>query len=325
MPAEPTTPGRATAAILRLRRGLARRLDPTPPAPAVPVQKAQLEALELAERRLEHDRATLAERKQLRRAFAALERRKRRVDRERMSAEERIRARDRRRSLTDFAKEHRTDKWGVHFYTPHYERYLGHLRDESFTLLEIGIGGYAHELTGGASLRMWEQFFPHATIVGLDIEDKEFVRTERIHPVLGSQTDEAVLGEIVRTHGAPLVVVDDGSHVPADIIATFGLLFPLLPDGAIYIIEDTQTSYWPENGGREELDAPDTTMAFAKQLLDGLNYEEFTLEGYEPTYTDLNIVALHAHHNLVIVEKGRNQEGTNKFRALAKRYAGRTD
>ena len=41
------------------------------------------------------------------------------------------------------------------------------------------------------------------------------------------------------------MVVDDGSHRPADIIrATFRLLFPLLPDGdGIYAIEDTQTSY----------------------------------------------------------------------------------
>ena len=45
-------------------------------------------------------------------------------------------------NLTELAIEFRTDKWGVHRYTPHYERHLQHLRGESFTLLELGIGGY---------------------------------------------------------------------------------------------------------------------------------------------------------------------------------------
>ena len=44
-------------------------------------------------------------------------------------------------NLTELAIEFRTDKWGVHKYTPHYERHLQHLRGESFTLLELGIGG----------------------------------------------------------------------------------------------------------------------------------------------------------------------------------------
>ena len=30
--------------------------------------------------------------------------------------------------LTELAIEFRTDKWGVHKYTPHYERHLQHLR-----------------------------------------------------------------------------------------------------------------------------------------------------------------------------------------------------
>ena len=46
------------------------------------------------------------------------------------------RRRERRRrlramSLTELAEEFGTDKWGVHRYTPHYERHLQHLRGES--------------------------------------------------------------------------------------------------------------------------------------------------------------------------------------------------
>ena len=41
------------------------------------------------------------------------------------------RQRPRAMSLTELAEEFGTDKWGVHRYTPHYERHLEHLRDAS--------------------------------------------------------------------------------------------------------------------------------------------------------------------------------------------------
>jgi len=225
-----------------------------------------------------------------------------------------------RPGLTAIAEDTGTDKWGVHFYTPHYERHLAHLRDESFVLLEIGVGGSARSGQGGASVRMWRRYFPRAQIVGLDVEDKSFVDRPRLATVVGDRTDEAVLRSVVDRFGAPLVVVDDGSHRPDDIVATFEILFPQLPDGAVYAIEDTQTSYWPEFGGSVDRDSPDTTMAFVKRLVDGLNHEEFLDPDYEPTYTDTQVRAVHCYHNLVVVEKGDNTEGSNKRRVLPGRY-----
>src|SRR3954453_17271528 len=151
--------------------------------------------------------------------------------------------------LTELAKEFGTDKWGRHFYTPHYQRHLEHLRRREFMLLEIGIGGYRRTGEGGASLRMWKHFFPKAQIVGLDLVDKSFVEEPRIKTYEGSQVDPEVLDRIVAEQGRPQVVVDDGSHRPEHIRETFRLLFPLLADDGIYAIEDTQTSYWPLWGG----------------------------------------------------------------------------
>jgi hypothetical protein len=230
------------------------------------------------------------------------------------------RERLRRMNLTELAREFRTDKAGVHKYTPHYQRHLRHLRRERFTLLEIGVGGYAVEGKGGASLKMWKHFFPNAQIVGLDIEDKSFLDGKRIRTYRGSQTDEAVLKSIVADAGDLKVVVDDGSHRPEHVRETFRILFPLLADDGIYCIEDTQTSYWPEFGGSEDRHDRTTTMALVKDLLDGLNYEEFVDESYEPTYTDLHVTAVHAYHNLVLIEKGHNAEGTNRRRVLRRRY-----
>lgn len=218
--------------------------------------------------------------------------------------------------LTELAQEFGTDKWGAHRYTPHYERHLRHLRGREFTLLEIGIGGAAHEGVGGASLKMWKWFFPKARIVGLDIFDKSFVDGRRIKSYQGSQTDAEVLNRIVAENGAPLVVIDDGSHQSTHVRETFRLLFPLLPDGAIYAIEDTQTSYWPQWDGSADRHARTTTMALVKDLVDGLNYEEFLDEDYQPSYSDLHVVGVHCYHNLIFIEKGRNEEGTSKVATL---------
>lgn len=211
--------------------------------------------------------------------------------------------------LTDWAWHARTDKWGEHWYTPHYERHLAPLRHTAFTLLEIGVGGYTWS-DGGESLTMWQGWAPRARIVALDIEDKTHLSRGRIRVYHGSQVDEAVLRRIVAEQGPLHVVVDDGSHRPEHIRETFRLLFPLLPDGAVYAIEDTQTSYWPTWGGSTDPHDPGTTMAMVKDLLDGLHHEELLGDARPPAATDASVRAVHCYHNLVVIEKGDNREGS---------------
>jgi demethylmacrocin O-methyltransferase len=217
-------------------------------------------------------------------------------------------------SLTEHGRACGTDKVTDHSYTEHYERHLQHLRDDRFTLLEIGIGGYFDPGEGGESLRMWRRYFQKAHIVGLDIVDKRFLTRPRMSIYVGDQTDAAVLTRIFDEHGPIRVVIDDGSHRPADIRETFRIIFPLLEDGGMYVIEDVQTSYWPTWGGSVDRDDPGTTMALVKDLLDGLNWMEFLDAGYEPSYTDLNVRAVHAYHNLVFIQKGSNNEPTQRDR-----------
>ncbi len=214
--------------------------------------------------------------------------------------------------LTRTATVYGTDKWGGHWYARHYQRHLRHLRLRSFVLLEIGVGGYDDPRLGGESLRMWKQYFPRAQVVGLDLVDKRHLAEPRIRVFQGDQSDPDVLRRIVAEVGPPTVVVDDGSHVPAHVRASFETLFPLLTPAGFYCIEDLQTSYWPQWGGSLDRDDPRTSMAMVKSLLDGLNHEELLDEGYRATYTDEHVVAVHAYHNLVVVEKGLNREGTNK-------------
>jgi demethylmacrocin O-methyltransferase len=224
-------------------------------------------------------------------------------------------------SLTQLAGEFGSDKWGIHRYTPHYERHFAHVRDREMLVIELGIGGYAEDNEGGASLRMWKWFFARAQVVGVDIQDKSFVDEHRITSYRGSQTNRELMRRIVRRFGEPTIVIDDGSHRSSHVIKSFEVLFPMLADGGLYVIEDLQTSYWPAWGGSLDPNDPDTSMAMVKRLLDGLNHEEFLDESYAPSYTDLHVVAVHCYHNLVIIEKGDNREGSNKRTANRRWYA----
>ena len=215
-------------------------------------------------------------------------------------------------NLTALAKLHGSDKWGVHLYTPHYERHFRKLRKRKLRILEIGVGGWGDPNAGGASLRIWKYYFPKSSIYSIDIYDKSVIQEHRIKIFRGNQNDPDFLRDVVGQMGGLDLVIDDGSHINEHVITSFGTLFPLLVEGGIYAIEDTQTSYWPEFGGDSyNLDKANTIMNFLKTLTDGLNYEEIARKDYRPSYFDQNITSLHFYHNLAFIYKGRNEEGSN--------------
>lgn len=217
-----------------------------------------------------------------------------------------------RRSLREIALETRTDKEGAHFYADAYERHLGHLRDMAITLLEIGVGGYDDPERGGESLRMWKEFFPRARIIGIDIHPKTAIAEERITVLQGDQSDPVFLDEVSRRYGPFHVVVDDGSHFCAHVIASFQRLFGHLTDDGIYAIEDLQTSYWARvYGGSSGPDRGGTSMTFLHALADGLNYAEFDIPGYAPTAFDRSVKSVTFYHNLAFVQRGDNGEPSN--------------
>lgn len=218
-------------------------------------------------------------------------------------------------SLVALAEKFRTDKWGSHYYAQHYHKHFFPLRDREINILEIGVGGYDHPLRGGASLRMWKAFFPKGKVFAIDIHDKSAIEEERIRIFHGSQDDPEFLKKVAADIGRIDIIVDDGSHINRHIIETFKILFPLLADDGIYAVEDTQTAYWPTYGGSSaDLNHPDSALSFFKGLTDGLNYEEFLLPGYSPSYFDQRIIAMHFYHNMVFLYKGENKEGSNFVR-----------
>ena len=214
--------------------------------------------------------------------------------------------------LVRLALIHDSAKWGIHWYAKHYENHFKSLRWRKLKILEIGTGGYDNPNKGGKSLRMWKYFFPRSDIFSIDIFDKSALEEPRIKIFQGNQNDPDFLKTVVENMSRVDIVIDDGSHVNDHVITSFQTLFPLVSDGGIYVIEDTQTSYWPEFGGDSyDLRNANTTMNFLKSLADGLNYQEIARKNYQPSYFEKNIVALHFYHNLAFLYKGKNDEGSN--------------
>jgi len=212
-------------------------------------------------------------------------------------------------SLSNLALIYGSDKWGGHYYTEHYHEHFHKLRNKKVKILEIGVGGYNDPYYGGASLRMWKQYFPQGMIYSIDIYDKSPLQEDRIRIFKGSQEDEVFLRKVCNEVGPFDIIIDDGSHVVNHVRASFKTLFPLMKEGGIYAIEDTQSFYWPSlEGSSESLDGPMAPVSFFKNLTDCLNHQEFELPDYVPSYFDKHIVAVHFYHNLVIICKGKNDE-----------------
>jgi hypothetical protein len=130
-----------------------------------------------------------------------------------------------------------TDKNAAfHNYTRQYETLFRDYRDKTVKYLEIGV-------FNGGSIKAMREVFKNATcIVGLDINPRcrEFSDPDKnIHVEIGNASDNAFIKQITDKYGTFDIILDDGSHTNADVIKSFEILFPLLNDNGLYVVEDT--------------------------------------------------------------------------------------
>lgn len=200
-----------------------------------------------------------------------------------------------------------------HRYGPHYRLFFREFRWKRIKLLEIGIGGYADQL-GGRSINAWRWYFPFAKIVACDIEDKSMLTAPGVKIYQADQSSRGDLEKVVKNEGKFDIIIDDGSHLSAHQIFTFKELFPSLMNGGVYVIEDIQTSYWPQCGG-QSLGQPGTTcMTYFLELTHYLNSCEFLSD--ENMNDELNELASHIstisfHHNMIFVKKDTQLKFSN--------------
>jgi hypothetical protein len=195
-------------------------------------------------------------------------------------------------------------KW-IH-YLEIYERHFSPYRNTPVKMLEIGV-------FKGGSLELWREYFGEtATILGIDINPKcaEYV-TAPNQVRIGSQDDPLFLESVIREMGTPDIVLDDGSHIGRHQRKTFDILFPLLKPGALYVIEDLHTSYWPGSagGGLEFAGGhgrKSTAIEHIKQMIDDMHAWYHNSPVTTPAKTDIG--AIHIYDSVVVIEKKHVQQ-----------------
>lgn len=148
-----------------------------------------------------------------------------------------------RNDLQQLFNKYGADKASKHHYDTVYHEQLQHLRDVEFNLLEIGI-------FKGDSIRAWVEYFPKATIYGVDtfqrIAPKEIDILEhpRVKWLKSDSTNPSLAVQIEKKWGSDVefdVIIDDGLHTPEANGKTLTILWPFLAANGIYFVEDV----WP--------------------------------------------------------------------------------
>jgi Methyltransferase domain len=184
-------------------------------------------------------------------------------------------------------------KW--HHYLPIYDRYLTPWRDRPVRMLEIGV-------SRGGSMAMWRNFLgADAVLYGIDIDPSCAQFDGRSAQVrIGSQTDPEFLRAVVAEMGGVDIVLDDGSHVSAHIRASLDVLYPMLSDGGLYMIEDLHACYWRSFGGGYR--RPGSFVETVKTMIDDLHHW-YHDRGEQIAATAGHLGAMHVYDSIVVLEK----------------------
>lgn len=143
--------------------------------------------------------------------------------------------------LLSIGKKFETDKV-THFYLPHYEKILSHLRDSHIKILEIGV-------FKGASIRMWREYFPNAEIHCVDINEINLSDLNNVTMHIVDCDSKESLKSFAEKLGEFDVIIDDGGHTMRQQQNALEVLWPNLKKGGIFIMEDMHTSikeFYPE-------------------------------------------------------------------------------
>ena len=125
----------------------------------------------------------------------------------------------------------RFDEECIHHYLPSYDKLFAPFRDKEINLFELGY------YKGGSS-RLWEKYFPKATIKCIDID-----------PACPPPTSDRITLELIDVRRIttdyflnfrPDIAIDDGSHAVKDQIHFVKIVYPILKKGGLLIIEDIQ-------------------------------------------------------------------------------------
>ena len=179
----------------------------------------------------------------------------------------------------------KTDKamdW--HGYTEIYEHIFYPIKNSPIRICEIGVDQ-------GGSLILWRDYFPKATVWGIDIVDTSELDSKRIKTFVADQADRRQLKSFIdKSEGNFDIILDDGGHTMEQQQTSFGYLFKHLKPDGYYIIEDIHTSipfYRPGFG--VEKDKKNTTLLMFNRFIKYARILSKYLTDEEKAYLNNNI------------------------------------
>lgn len=156
------------------------------------------------------------------------------------------------------------DFYPGHDYLRYYELLFSPFRFQELLLLEFGCAR-------GASLRMWEDYFPKARMIGVDIDEpvRRF-ETDRTHIVIGNAAspDTCRLVRDSAKERLPFIIIDDASHAWSEQRRSLELFWDMLAPGGFYVIEDLECGTY---GAYK-------TYGYTPELLDAQPFFDFILQ-----------------------------------------------
>ena len=173
-------------------------------------------------------------------------------------------------------------------YNTVYGELMYNIRDKVTNVLEIGIGSLLQnnkysfigntqhypEYKPGGSLRVWRDYFPNATIHGVDIEEDCRITEDRIETFIFPSMDLYQCKTNLFKYKYD-IIIDDGDHSAISQLITFKNLAPLLKEGGLYFIEDL--------GGYQGYQEPDGTWYKPELLREFKDELNRTAEKYNLT------------------------------------------
>ena len=212
--------------------------------------------------------------------------------------------------MEEIGRKYGTDKIIHHKYHEIYDFFLKSYYEKQGSILEIGIAAEN-------SLKMWLELFPNAFIYGIDIGKQ--LNGSR-HDVF--KCDQSNINDLFNVQKKLIsknifFINDDGSHIPEHQLLTFNILFPILCEGGIYIIEDIETSYWTKNGlygykTRYGYKHPDSIIEIFKDVIDSINSEFSKITKSRVNHLQF-ISNITFSKNCIIITKKKQEQRTYRF------------
>ena len=156
----------------------------------------------------------------------------------------------------------RTDKAAHHKYMDFYEQFFGPIRHDVKKVVEIGV-----QL--GGSIQTWLDYFPNATIYGIDCMPHPEVLTWQLERFVFI-TKDALKQDVYDTFSDNDIdiIIDDGRHYMSDQQDAIKFYWPKIKPNGYFVMEDLHTSFATQTICPEYIDRLPTTYEFLVNNLD---------------------------------------------------------